>query len=48
MTVLGPACAGAMMMARPDSAINTMVELQFRLSQQQDLAPASSGSAPAR
>ena len=40
LTVLGLACAGAiMMMARfQDSAINTMVELQFRLSQQHDVS----------
>ena len=50
MTVLGLACAGAiMMMARfQDSAINTMVELQFRLSQQQDLSASFIEVAPRR
>ena len=50
MTVLGLACAGAiMMMSRfQDSAINTMVELQFRLSQQHDLSVAFIEPGPRR
>lgn len=50
MTVLGLACAGAiMMMSRfQDSAINHMVELQFRLSQQHDLSISLIEVAPQR
>jgi putative ABC transport system permease protein len=48
--VLGLACAGAiMMMARfQDSSINTMVQLQFRLSQQQDLSASFIEASPHR
>ncbi len=50
LTVLGLACAGAiMMMARfQDSSINTMVQLQFRLSQQQDLSASFIEASPHR
>jgi putative ABC transport system permease protein len=50
MTVLGLAFAGAiMMMARfQESAINFMVELQYRLSQQHDIAASFIEAAPRR